>query len=105
MQSKAFWATQCRCVTLRLEYRLSQLRQQSTEIAITAVVLRPRPEACREQAQQEEYHTMMGLCRWKWTMQATSDLVAFWNRACRIFLQGSVQVRTGHVTWMRAPSP
>ena len=30
---------------------------------------------------------MMGLCRWKWTMQATSDLVAFWNSACRMFLQ------------------
>ena len=33
--------------------------------------------------------TMMGLCRWKCTMQATSDLVAFWNSACRMFLQSS----------------
>ena len=39
---------------------------------------------------------MIGLCRWKCTMQATSDLVAFWNRACRIFLQSSTQSRRSH---------
>ena len=32
--------------------------------------------------------TMMGLWRWKCTMQATSALVAGWNMACRMFLQG-----------------
>ena len=29
---------------------------------------------------------MMGLSRWKCTMQATSCLVAGWNMACRMFL-------------------
>ena len=47
--------------------------------------------------------TMMGLCRWKCTMQATSDLVAFWNRACRMFLQSSVHILLTLVTGLSAP--
>ena len=39
--------------------------------------------------------TMMGLWRWKCTMQATSALVAGWNMACRMFLQGHCKLWRG----------